>query len=85
MIGVLLAEEAVLGGEEFYQFDGGVGVEEEVYGAVACCVYSALVGEECYAEVGFCEGEEGGVVGLFEDVYAGEGGGGRPTWACFPF
>ena len=57
-----------------------LGGEEDVDGAAAVGVEAGLVGEEADAEVvveGGGEGFEGGEVGVFEDVDAGEGGGGR--------
>ncbi len=74
------AEDAVLGGEEGFELEAGDGFGgfggEEVDGAVAVGVEAGLVGEDAEAEVvvvalrGF---GEGGVVGGFEDVDAGEG------------
>ena len=88
VFGVLLAVEAVLWGEEGGELDGGVGVEEDVDGAGAVAVEAGLVGKEGDAERfagGVGEGFEGGEVGLFEDVDAGEGlgvvGGGRSRFA----
>ena len=75
VFGVLFDEEAVFGGKEFDEFDLGVGVEEDVDGSAAIAVEAGLVGEDGYV-VGV-EGFEGGEVGLFEDVDAGEGG-----WVC---
>ncbi len=71
MFGVLFGGEAVFGGEDLCEVRVGVG--EEVDGAVAVAVETGLVGED--GEV--VEGFEGGEVGLFEDVDAGEGGGGE--------
>ncbi len=80
VLGVLCAEDAVFGGEEGGESGRGDGVED-IDGAAAVGVEAGLVGKEAdVVEVG-----EGGEVGGFEDVDAGEGGvlvGGGGWWIC---
>ncbi len=78
VLGVLGGAEAVLGGEDRRELRSGCcgGVDEDVDGADAVGVDAGLVGEEAEAEGGVGivgEGLEGGEVGGFEDVDAGEG------------
>ena len=89
---VLGAEDAVLGGEEADEFDAGAGGAQDVDGAAALRVEAGLVGEQADAEVASMlggEAFEGGEVGGFEDVDAGEGVGGldagcaRAGRSCF--
>ena len=75
LVGVFGAEDAVLGGEELDEFDAVACAAEDVDGAAALGVEAGLVGEQADAEMAAVFGGEvfeGGEVGGFEDVDAGQ-------------